>query len=217
MPTLSSSVRVLLADDHQLLRDTIAAFLQGEKVEVLAAGTFPEALAIAVDHSDLDLVLLDIDMPGMNGLDGLSEMCRRRPDIPVGLLSGNTDFNVVLDGFQRGAKGFIPKNAGLRHFMNAVRLITSGDRYIPPLLIEQIQSHLKLPVPTEAAPTDQAFSTHEKRILQLLKEGLSNKQIARQLSIEDYTVKHHLRRIFKKLNVENRTQAVRVALERQLP
>jgi two-component system, NarL family, nitrate/nitrite response regulator NarL len=210
-------MRVLLADDHQLLRDTIAAFLQGEKVEVLSVGTFSEALTVALARSDLDLVLLDIDMPGMNGLEGLSEMCRKRPDIPVGLLSGNTDFNVVLDGFQRGAKGFIPKNAGLRNFMNAVRLISAGDRYIPPLLIEQIQSHLKLPAPIEPASADQAFSTREKRILQLLKDGLSNKQIARQLSIEDYTVKHHLRRIFKKLSVENRTQAVRAALERQLP
>lgn len=210
-------MRILLADDHQLLRDTIAAFLQGENIEIIAVGTFPEALNLALTRSDLDLILLDIDMPGMNGLEGLSEMCRRRPDVPVALLSGNTDVKVVLDGFQRGAKGFIPKSVGLRNFVNAVRLILSGDRYIPPLLVDQIQSQLEVGTSAERTDAEQAFSSQEKRILQLLKEGLSNKHIARQLNIQDYTVKHHLRRLFKKLCVENRTQAVRVALERQLP
>lgn len=204
MPTL------LLADDHDLVRDTIAAYLEAvEDFKIIAVPDLDAALVQMAGPEAIDLVILDYNMPGMNGLDGLDRVCRAFPKIKVALMSGVASRDVAQNAMERGACGFIPKSLSAVSMVNAIRFVLSGERYIP--------FDFNASAPAVQATGDFAKLTgREMQALEQLCNGLSNKEIARHLKIQEVTVKLHIKNMFAKLGVSNRTQAALLAKEQHL-
>lgn len=207
-------MRILLADDHDLIRDTVEEFLKrlDEDLHVLHAATLPQALDLIRKADALDLVLLDLKMPGMNGLGGLKSVQAARADVPVVILSGETNPDVIRNALQAGAAGFLPKTMRGTAMLNALRLILAGERYVPDILVAG-QSAPADEAGGGGAPAPASLTQREREVMGLLVQGLSNKEIGRRLGIEVVTVALHLRSIYRKLGVASRTQAVRLALE----
>jgi len=214
------TMRILLADDHDLVRETFELLLKRWEptVEVLHAGTLGEALARVPQGVKLDLILLDVKMPGMNRLVGLERIRQYHPGVPVVLLTGWTEPAFVESAMAAGAAGFIPKTMSSKGMIAALQLVLSGQRYIPdPQLLEGMAFDHPLASGTAAnghvnGPSG-ALSDRERHVLSLLTTGVSNKEIARRLEVEVVTVAGHLSNIYRKLGVANRTQAVRKAME----
>lgn len=202
-------MKVLLADDHGLFREMLAKAIKelSDSVEVLHAGDLARTLDLARGADKIDLLLLDLRMPGMNGLTGLKLLRDMRPDVPVVVLSGESDPDIIRATLQAGSAGFIPKTTRIAALVSALRLVLSGELYIPPAALSRAE-------PGDAR-TRQGVGTltpRERDVLKQLIDGSSNKEIGQQLQVEEVTVAVHLRAIFKKLGVKNRTQAVRAAL-----
>ncbi len=211
---------VVLADDHNVVREGIRLFLErlDTGVAVLEAANFAEALEQAEAAPELDLIILDLVMPGMNGLAGLKIMRSRFPDVPVVVLSGSNQRSDALNAIKAGAAGYIPKSIGGEALLNAVRLIRSGETYVPSLVVEDAGVEQEEAGSGEQRPLSdnnpiKRITRRERQVLGELVEGCSNKEIARRLFIEEITVKVHLSGVYRKLNVSNRTQAVRKAME----
>jgi len=206
------AMRILLADDHDLVRDSIEEFLRrlDREVQVLHAATLPQALELARQDVGLDAILLDLRMPGMNGLAGLKTMLAARASVPVVVISGETDPDTVRGALQAGAAGFLPKTMRGTAMLSAMRLILSGERYVPDLVVASSGE------PRAAAPSSGGFAgltQREREVMSLLVQGLPNKEIGQRLEIEVVTVALHLRSIYRKLGVSSRTQAVRLAMQ----
>jgi DNA-binding NarL/FixJ family response regulator len=212
-------MNILLADDHDLVRDGITSFLKlaAPEVEVAQAKDFAEALAVVDGDTNVELTILDLNMPGMNGLSGLTVMRQKHPEIPVVILSGSVKRSDVLNALEHGASGYLPKTLSGKSLINALRLILSGEKYIPSALLEDDGTQIR---PGEIdldglAPDNplRQLTNREREVLGLLTKGLSNKEIAKQLTVREITVKVHLTGIFKKLGAANRTQAVKIAMQ----
>ncbi|KAA5605348.1 response regulator transcription factor [Roseospira marina] len=209
------SVCVLLADDHALLRDGIRPFLTdlAEDVEILEAVDFDGALQMASDRVP-DLLLLDLKMPGMAGVETVSAFRKACPDVPVVIITGQVVREDVLRAMELGASGYLPKAMSGASFVHALRLILSGQPYF--------SAHLLGPGGGEgeaAASSQQAggrfadLTNREVQVLSLLVRGESNKEIGLHLGLTEITVKSHMRSIFKKIGAANRTQAVAMAIQ----
>lgn len=197
-------MRILLADDHELVRDTISAYLQSEgRVAVVTVPDYMSAMKQVAAGDPFDLVLLDFEMPGMNGLDGLSDAVRRFPDQAFAILSGTAPNKIAQEAVARGAVGFLPKTMGAKSLVNAVRFMAAGEVYVPASLLAADGS---------AAESDfsRQLSQREKETLRGLCRGQSNKEIARDLDLQEVTIKLHVRTLCKKLNAKNRTQAAMI-------
>lgn len=203
-------MRILVADDHNLVRDGLKPFLyelDGD-AEILDASNFDEALTTAKATEGLGLVLLDLKMPGMNGLQGVELMRRARPGVPVVILSGHVERDEVLAAVRAGANGYIPKTISGSALINALRLVLAGESYLPPsILLESGAPERKAPASPLAT-----LSVREREILGYLIEGQTNKEIARRLDLQEITIKIHLRNVYRKIGAVNRAQAVRIAL-----
>jgi DNA-binding NarL/FixJ family response regulator len=209
-------MRILLADDHDLLRDTLKSYLEALPlgISVVTARSLDEALDVADAETELDVILLDIDMPGMNGLSGLVSARARNAVVPVAILSGLSDPRIIVDAFRRGAAGYIPKAIGARAMVSAVQVILSGDRYVPAMMLDQMDVVLSSSERVSEPDAQEGLTADESSILEMLRRGASNKEIARTLGTEEYTVKYHMRGLFKKLGAKNRTHAAMIASER---
>lgn len=207
-------MRILLADDHDLLRDTLEVFLQrlDPEIQVVHARSFPEALERAAQAGRLDLILLDVRMPGMNGLAGLDAMRQRYPEVPVVVMSGDVSRELVFDALGAGAAGFIPKAMGGKAMLNALQLVLSGQRYVPDIVLSSGQPWADAAPGASGGPLGR-LSRRERDVMSLLTKGYSNKEIAKELRIEAVTVALHLSSIYRKLGVGNRTQAVKLAMQ----
>ncbi|HZF33492.1 MAG TPA: response regulator transcription factor [Candidatus Angelobacter sp.] len=206
-------MRILLADDHDLIRDTIEEFLKrlDKDLLVLHAATLPQALDVIRKADALDLVLLDLRMPGMNGLAGLKSVQAACAGVPIVILSGETNPEIIRNALQAGAAGFLPKTMRGSALLSALRLILAGERYLPDILVAgqpaAAEEH------AGAGPTPASLTQREREVMGLLVQGLSNKEIGHRLGIEVVTVALHLRSVYRKLGVTSRTQAVRLAME----
>jgi DNA-binding NarL/FixJ family response regulator len=202
-------MKLLIVDDHSVLRDGLAALLRnaGADTIVLQARDANEGLALADGCPDLDVILLDLEMPGMKGLQALSEFGRRRPDVPVIVLSSSEDTQHVRQSLAAGALGYVPKSASQHVLLSAIRLVLNGDIYVPPLILVE-QPHLAgQKARGSESRGNQLLTERQIEILLLLSEGMPNKTIAATLDLSEKTVKVHITAIFKALNVVNRTQA----------
>ena len=210
---MSFILRILLADDHTLIRENLGEFL--EKLEpgttVIEAESFDQAQKLASGSGKIDLIILDLMMPGMDGLNGLKSMLKKYPEVPIVMLSGTAKNEVIIDAMKMGARGFIPKTISGKAMRNAIRLILSGDTYMPPGdLTDAMQLGNNTQI--DSGPIKD-LTPREREIIILLTEGHPNKQIARLIGLKEITVKVHLQSIFRKFDVSNRTQAVTVALK----
>jgi len=206
-------MQILLVDDHHLFRDTLEALLKDsfDDADVLHAANLSEAVDVAKKAKTLDAVLLDLRMPGMNGLAGLSAMRHECPDVPVVILSGYEHPDTARASLQAGAAGFIPKTMHGAAMLSALRLVLSGVRYVPDLTLSG--GDLQKGDAASGGELATGLTPREREILRHLMKGLQNKEIARLLDIECVTVSLHLRSVYRKFNVSNRTQAVRLAMQ----
>ncbi|MBI1206161.1 MAG: response regulator [Azospirillum sp.] len=207
-------MRIILADDHVMVREGLKPFLRklDAEVEVYEAGSVEELIALAGRHSDLRLVLLDLKMPGMSGLDGLQQVIAHFPGVPVVVLSGLESIDVVETALELGATGYIPKSLSATAMVSALQLVLSGERYIPAFAFRSQSVNRQRRPGNGGEPKDQ-LTVREREILGMVRKGLSNKAIANSLGLKEVTVKSHLYAIFRKLGVENRVQAIQAAAE----
>ncbi|MBO9474136.1 MULTISPECIES: response regulator [unclassified Shimia] len=200
-------MRILLADDHGMVRETISAYLTTEgRAAVVAVSDYFEAMKALEQKGTFDLVLLDFSMPGMNGLQGLTDALAKYPEQPIAIVSGTAPNKVAQEALDAGAIGFLPKTMGAKSLVNAVRFMIAGESFVPPSVMAGGEAA------EETAFTKQ-FSQREKEVLTGLCKGHSNKEIARDLDLQEVTIKLHVRTLCKKLNAKNRTQAALIAKE----
>lgn len=213
-----TGMQIIVADDHNLVREGLKPFLHelGDDVDILDANSLDQAVAQAEKAQDLKLVLLDLRMPGMNGLAGIENFHRRFPAIPVVVLTGHINRDDVMTAVRFGASGYIPKTISGTSLVNALRLVLSGEKYLPTFMLtdepeEPTVSETSRPIPGKPTPLD-TLSPREREILGLLIEGRTNKDIARRLDLQEITIKIHLRNVYRKIGAVNRAQAVRIAM-----
>lgn len=204
-------MKILIADDHVLFREGLRQLLQqlGSEVTVIDAVDHDGILRLAAQHADADLALLDLNMPGKAPLVALAAILAQSPTIPIVVLSASEDLDEVRRTLDAGAMGFIPKSETANVILSAVRLVLSGGIYVPPMLM---QKNSGLGVYNNEAE----FTPRQREVLQRLIMGKSNKEIGREMSLSEATVKVHLTAIFRSLNVNNRTEAARVVEQRGL-
>ena len=213
-------MRLLLADDHDLVREALELLLyrSDPTIEVVHARSLHEALGKAAEPGRIDFILLDVRMPGMNRLAGLQVMRQRHPDVPIALITGLENAEIAQDAIDAGAAGVIPKAISGKGLLAAIQLMLSGQRYIPdPRLLNGPAADVNGEANGATEGEMGKLTDRERGVLSLLTSGVSNKEIARELAIEVVTVAVHLSRIYRKLGVVNRTQAVRKAMEMGFP
>jgi DNA-binding NarL/FixJ family response regulator len=204
---LNDKTRILIADDHPLILGALRHALTGaiDGVEIHEARDL-ESLSSALQATpDMDLVLLDLSMPGVRGFSGLVYLRAQHASAPVVVISANRDPAVMRACIDLGASGYIPKSLDLETMRDAVRTVLEGGRWVPP--------DLDLTAPTDPGSSLilrrlSSLTPQQVRVLMMLSEGLLNKQIAYELSVSEATVKAHVSAILQKLGVESRTQAV---------
>lgn len=198
-------MRILIADDHEMLRDTLDLWFQKEGIDVSAAKDLSQALALIHAGTQFDLVLLDYGMPGMNGLAGLKAVMDTGRTPRVALMSGIAPREVAEEALRMGAAGFLPKTLPARSLVNAVRFMAMGEQYAP------FDFMTAVPDAAPANPLADRLSPRELQVLGGLCEGKANKEIARDLGIQEPTVKLHMKTLYRKIDAHNRTQAAMIA------
>ena len=206
--------KILLADDHPLFREAIINVIQNSfpGCETLETEDLESALEIAKNEDDLDLILLDLNMPGMNGLNGLITLRNDLPTVPVVIVSAEEDKQIVLQAITYGAVGFITKSSPRDQMTDALQQILAGNVYLPSDIIRSSQpDNRRTQRKDENQIPPELLSSLTRRqllVLERMSKGESNKQIAYNLNIAETTVKAHVSAILRKLGVHNRIQAV---------
>jgi DNA-binding NarL/FixJ family response regulator len=201
--------RLLIADDHPLFRAALGQAV-GESVDgcdIREAADMPGALAALAGDPEIDLVLLDLNMPGSHGLSGLAALRGQHPGVAVLVVSAHDEPQVVRRVLDHGAAGFIAKSASPAEIGEAVRTVLDCGNWLPPALARAVAELPADPADADLASRLARLTEQQYRVLALLGEGLLNKQIADRLAIQERTVKAHVTAIFEKLSVRNRTQA----------
>ena len=202
--------RILIADDHDLVRDTISSFLEREgQYQIVVAEDFYAAEKLLAEDGPFDLVLLDYAMPGMTGLVGLEKAIAQNHRYPVAIMSGTADRTVAQDALAAGAAGFVPKTMPAKSLLNAVQFMLTGEQFAPVHFMTQ-------PSEAEAHPLTSKLSEREMQVLDGLCKGHSNKEIARDLDLQEVTIKLHLKTLCRKLQARNRTHPAIIAKEEGL-
>ena len=231
-----NKMKLLIADDHSLFREAMAMYVErtSPEAEVLLAKDLGEAIeSVERGEKAPDLVMLDLNMPGMDGLEGFKRFRTKFPGVPVALLSGVAEPEDVQKAMDLGAVGFFPKTLSGRALLKAIELVLLGEKYIPvdtatgglmpsyygPAPMNTREQTRRLPfrvdpeLPSPAIPQGPHLTAREREVLSALCRGKTNKDIARDLELQPVTVKLHVRGVCRKLGVTNRTQAVVKAFE----
>jgi len=210
------SVKILIADDHPLFRAAMChALASVGHIELVETSTFPDTLTSLEENDDIDLLFLDLTMPGNEGLNGLAEVHALYPDVLVVVITAQEEPDVMAKSFALGASGFIPKSASVDCIIDAVNTVLDGETWIP----SSVHS-ASATMPNASASNVNGHSgqddftnrlkqltPHQLKVLRMVSDGLLNKQIAYELAISESTVKQHVSAVLRKLGVINRTKA----------
>jgi len=193
-------MKVLIADDHALFRDGLRSFLLGIGLatEAVEAEDFDAALACLHEHGDFGLVLTDLSMPGMNGSQGVSLLVEKAAPVPVAVISASEESHIIREVIEAGAAGCISKASNPEVLQHAIHVIVAGGIYLPDRSLLAANEGAK----------EASLSTRQMAVLSLLAEGMSNKEVARELGLTEGTVKQHLMAIYTFLGVNSRTRAI---------
>ena len=210
-------MKILLVDDHALFREGIALLLRrlADALDVVEASNCEDALRMV---EDVDLVLMDLGLSGVSGLDGIAALRERYPEVPVVALSSSDDKETVLKALDVGAMGFIPKSSSSDVMIGAIKLVLSKGIYLPPTVflgerhLVRPQASALQPEPPAGTPTvtpaELGLTQRQSDVLYLILQGQSAKTISRELGLSTSTVKSHTSAVLRALNVTTRTQAV---------
>jgi DNA-binding NarL/FixJ family response regulator len=213
----ADTVEILVVDDHPLTRLALREVLKEVKgkATVLEASSCSKAMLVIAEHPDLELILLDLNLPDRDGFSMLPELRERYPAISVVVLSAQHDRDTVVRALDLGALGFIPKSGQLEVMVKALELVIAGGVYIPPEILARDQPLARQPDEKQPAanrpsvsPADLGMTDRQVDVLRLMIQGKSNKAICRALNLAEPTVKNHVTAILKALKVSNRTEAV---------
>ncbi|RQS48065.1 response regulator transcription factor [Burkholderia sp. Bp8986] len=199
-------MKILIVDDHPVLRDGVATLLRQDHdgmVDIQASNA-DDAMRLLEQHTDLDVIVLDLKMSGMDGFAAIAAITQVRPELPIIVLSTSEDPHDVRAAFTHGALGYIPKSATAHTLLSAIKMVMNGERYVPPLLLDTQSAHRN---PPAHEPDGPRLTLRQLDVLRLIAEGVPNKLIADRLGLSEKTVKAHITAIFKALHVRNRTQA----------
>jgi len=202
------SIKLIIADDQDLVRDALTVLIQQQSpdAQINAVESFYAVLDLMRDGVQPDTVILDINMPGMNGLDGARMFIKDYPNIPLILMSGLASRMEIDTAFEVGVKGFIPKTMAGKSLVNAINLVISGEKYVHASIYESNDDSAN-------NATAASITAREQDVLTQLFLGGSNKEIARNLDISEPTVKQHLRSLCDKLDARNRTDLIIKAIK----
>jgi DNA-binding NarL/FixJ family response regulator len=202
-----SSTHLVIADDHPLFRDAlrqaVASVLASARIN--EAGSFQDLTSLLEQDPDVDLILLDLTMPGISGFSGLIYLRAQYPAIPVVIVSASDDVTTIRRSLDFGASGFIPKRFGVETLRDAILKVMEGEIWVPPDIDLSAASDPEI---TRLRDRLVTLTPQQVRVLMMLSEGLLNKQIAYELGVSEATIKAHVSAILQKLGVESRTQAV---------
>ncbi|RFC67107.1 MULTISPECIES: response regulator transcription factor [Mesorhizobium] len=216
---MPSGFKIVIADDHPLFRGALKQALAGiENIStVLEAGDFEGVKNLAVTTDDIDLILLDLTMPGASGLSALISLRGINPDVPTVVVSAHDDVPTIRRALELGASGFIPKSASMEQIRQAVVTVLKGGVASPSEIDLGVEHDPEI---SGIIRRIQSLTPQQTRVLGMLAEGLLNKQVAYELGVSEATIKAHVSAILQKLGVDSRTQAVimlsKIGLETQL-
>jgi DNA-binding NarL/FixJ family response regulator len=202
---------IIVADDHPLFRAAIKQALasQAGETRFLEACSFDSLQSLVEAHGEVDLVLLDLHMPGVSGFAGLVYLCKHYPSVPVVIISANEDPLVIQRALEHGAAGFVPKSSSMETITEAIAAVLMGEIWSPPQSRPgRTNGHAS---ELELAERMGQLTPQQFKVLMMMSRGLLNKQIGYELEVSEATVKAHVTAIMSKLGVNNRTQAVLVA------
>ena len=203
-------MNILIVDDHALFREGLVHVLNklDGDIFLLEAANFDQAIHLIGLHSDIDMVLLDLDLPDSDGFESLNTLIEQHPNIPVVIVSAADDAMIIQNALNAGAMGFIPKASTSSVMLNALQLILNGGIYVPQEMLHRQQA----PV-TASGVKLHDLTSRQLQVLDLLVQGQSNRDIAEKMFLAESTVKMHVSAILRELGVCNRTQAVLMAKE----
>lgn len=200
-------MKVLIADDHELVLDTVVAFIEtAGGIDVSTAQSYDEVPAKVAAEGPFDLVMLDLNMPGMNGLSGLERAIKLDGAMRVALFTGDASRSLAEQAIELGAAGFVPKTLPAKSLVNAIRFMAMGEQYLPAGLMTAEETKSEHPLAKK-------LTEREQQVLKGLTEGKSNKEIARDLDLSEPTIKLHVKTLYRKVGASNRTQAALIARE----
>lgn len=197
-------MKILIADDHALFRDELSSRLEkiNPDVVLMQASSFSQALKILEKEVDLDMIIVDLDMPDMQWEEGIKILKQKSDEINIVVISASEDMRQIRKILQSGIKGYIPKRLESQTMHNALKLIVEGGIYIPPALVENNSEF------SNNNRRSKTLTNRQSQVLDLIAEGKSNKQIAYEMGVSEATVKLHINALLRSLKVNNRTQAV---------
>ena len=210
-----AAIRVLIADDHAVVRQGLRTFLElQDDIEVVAdARDGEEAVAAALDGHP-DVVLMDLVMPALDGIEATRRILRERPDTRVIALTSFLDDDKLLPAVRAGAAGYLLKDVEPQELVRAIRTVNAGEALLDPTVTARVMRELSEGEPAAGRPLDGGLTPREREVLGLVARGLPNKLIARELGIAEKTVKAHVSSVLAKLGVSDRTQAAVLAVRR---
>lgn len=199
-------MRLLIVDDHDLVRETIALFLKSEGImQIAMANGIDTALEEIGRHGGFDLILLDYKLPGVEGLEGLAKVLAANGGKNVALMSGEATPAIAKEAIDAGAAGFVPKTMGAKSIVSAIQFMAAGEIFVPYDFMQQ--------TPAKAVAN---LTERETEVLRFLVDAKSNKEIARELDLQEVTIKLHVKTLCRKLGAKNRTQAAMIARDKGL-
>ena len=204
---LDARLSIIIADDHPLFRGALRQALSGldEELQIAEVGDFESAKRAVADHPDVDLVLLDLSMPGTSGLAGLVALKGMNATLPVVIVSAHDDATTIRRALELGASGFISKSASMEDIRSGVRTVLDGGLLQPADLDLGVEGDRDV---SNLIVRLKTLTPQQTRVLTMLADGLLNKQIAYELDVSEATVKAHVSAVLQKLGVDSRTQAV---------